>query len=126
MSLITGFSTSSVLFFASWILFASYMWAMLCLLICVSPPITCNAVQVLLNQDDVEELKSENRILRPLDEGGREVNRIKPNPSLRIQPVFLDPGPSRKPAKGKQSNKGGLSKGLCMEITGRVQHDRMN
>ncbi|KAI5569042.1 hypothetical protein BDE02_12G052400 [Populus trichocarpa] len=82
--------------------------------------------KVLLNQDDVEELKSENRILRPLDEGGREVNRIKPNPSLRVQPVFLDPGPSRKPAKGKQSNKGGLSKGLCMEITGRVQHDRMN
>lgn len=79
--------------------------------------------KVLLNQDDVEELKSENRILRPLDEGDREVNRIKPNPSLRVQPVFLDPGPSRKPAKGKQSNKGGLSKGLCMEITGRVQHD---
>ena len=87
------------------------------------PPITCNAVQVLLNQDDVEELKSENRILRPLDEGDREVNRIKPNPSLRVQPVFMDPGPSRKPAKGKQSNKGGLSKGLCMEITGRVQHN---
>ena len=85
------------------------------------PPLTCNAVQVILNRDEVEELESENRLLRPLDEGDREANRIKPNPSLRIQPVFLDPGPIRKPAKGKQSNKGSLSKGLCLEITGRVQ-----
>ncbi|KAF9671476.1 hypothetical protein SADUNF_Sadunf12G0051700 [Salix dunnii] len=79
--------------------------------------------KVILNRDEVEELESENRLLRPLDEGDREANRIKPNPSLRIQPVFLDPGPIRKPAKGKQSNKGSLSKGLCLEITGRVQHD---
>lgn len=79
--------------------------------------------KVILNRDEVEELESENRLLRPLDEGDREVNRIKPNPSLRIQPVFVDPGPIRKPAKGKQSNKGSLSKGLCLEITGRVQHD---
>lgn len=86
------------------------------------PPLTCNAVQVILNRDEVEELESENRLLRPLD-GDREANRIKPNPSLRIQPAFLEPGPIRKPAKGKQSNKGSLSKGLCLEITGRVQHD---
>ncbi|KAJ6672511.1 THYROID RECEPTOR INTERACTING PROTEIN RELATED [Salix viminalis] len=79
--------------------------------------------KVILNRDEAEELESENRLLRPLDEGDREVNRIKPNPSLRIQPVFVDPGPIRKPAKGKQSNKGSLSKGLCLEITGRVQHD---
>ncbi|KAJ6765160.1 TRANSCRIPTION REGULATOR/ ZINC ION BINDING PROTEIN [Salix koriyanagi] len=79
--------------------------------------------KVILNRDEVEELESENRLLRPLDEGDRELNRIKPNPSLRIQPVFVDPGPIRKPAKGKQSNKGSLSKGLCLEITGRVQHD---
>ncbi|KAF5477031.1 hypothetical protein F2P56_003710 [Juglans regia] len=76
--------------------------------------------KVLLNEDEVSEIESENRILRPRDE--REVNRIKPNPSIRVQPVFLDPGSTKKPDKGKQPNKG-LTKGLCLEITGRVQHD---
>ncbi|CAI8610045.1 unnamed protein product [Vicia faba] len=82
--------------------------------------------KVLLNQDEVSESKSDNRILRAPDE--REVNRIKPNPTLKIQPVFVDLGFSKKSAndrqanKGKQSNKG-LNKGLCLEITGRVQHD---
>ncbi|XP_030937162.1 activating signal cointegrator 1 [Quercus lobata] len=76
--------------------------------------------KVLLNEDDVSELESENRILRPPDE--REVNRIKPNPTLRVQPVFVDPGPSKKPDKGRQPNKG-LTNGICLEITGRVQHD---
>ncbi|XP_040987987.1 activating signal cointegrator 1 [Juglans microcarpa x Juglans regia] len=76
--------------------------------------------KVLLNEDEVSEIESENRILRPRDE--REVNRIKPNPSLRVQPVFLDPGSTKKPDKGRQPNKG-LTKGLCLEITGRVQHD---
>ncbi|KAK7330365.1 hypothetical protein VNO77_24557 [Canavalia gladiata] len=76
--------------------------------------------KVLLNEGDVSELQSDNRILRPPDE--REVNRIKPNPTLRIQPVFVDLGFGRKSTKDKQSHKG-LSKGLCLEITGRVQHD---
>ncbi|KAI4336001.1 hypothetical protein L6164_014583 [Bauhinia variegata] len=78
--------------------------------------------KVLLNEDEVSELQSDNRILRPPDE--REVNRIKPNPTLRIQPIFVDPGLSKKPAKDRdrQQNEG-LSKGLCLEITGRVQHD---
>ncbi|GAU38742.1 hypothetical protein TSUD_208530 [Trifolium subterraneum] len=84
--------------------------------------------EVLLNQDEVLESQSDNRLLRAPEE--REVNRIKPNPSLKIQPVFVDLGFSKKsvPAndrqanKGKQSNKG-LNKGLCLEITGRVQHD---
>ncbi|KAG7954873.1 hypothetical protein I3843_11G042800 [Carya illinoinensis] len=76
--------------------------------------------KVLLNEDEVSDIESENRILRPRDE--REVNRIKPNPSLRVQPVFLDPGSTKKPDKGRQPNKG-LTKGLCLEITGRVQHD---
>ncbi|KAJ4824217.1 hypothetical protein Tsubulata_013077 [Turnera subulata] len=78
--------------------------------------------KVMLNQDDVSELESENRILRPSDDKEREVNRIKPNPNLRIQPIFLDPGPSKKPAKDKQPTKN-LATGLCLEITGRVQHD---
>lgn len=77
-------------------------------------------LQVLLNEDEVSELQSDNRILRPPDE--REVNRIKPNPTLKIQPVFVDLGFSKKSAKDRQSNKG-LGKGVCLEITGRVQHD---
>ncbi|XP_059640396.1 uncharacterized protein LOC132282668 [Cornus florida] len=76
--------------------------------------------KVLMNEDDVLESEMENRILRPPDE--REVNRIKPNPNLKIQPIFLDPSPSRKPVKGNNSNKG-LSNGLCLEISGRVQHN---
>ncbi|KAK2664038.1 hypothetical protein Ddye_002612 [Dipteronia dyeriana] len=80
--------------------------------------------KVLLNQDEASELESENRILlRPQDE--REVNRIKPNPSLQVQPIFIDPGVTKKqPVKGKkQTNRYLPSGGLCLEITGRVQHD---
>lgn len=73
-----------------------------------------------MNEDEVSELESENRILRPPDE--REVNRIKPNPMLKVQPVFVDLGPSKKSGRGKQPNKS-LTGGLCLEITGRVQHD---
>lgn len=39
-----------------------------------------------------------------------------------MQPIFIDPGPIEKPPKGKRSGKG-LSKALCLEISGRVQHD---
>lgn len=74
----------------------------------------------MVNEDEVSELESKNRILRPLDE--RETNRIKPNPTLRVQPVFMDPRPSRKPNKGKQLNKR-LKNGMRLEITGWVQHD---
>lgn len=82
--------------------------------------------KVLLNQDEVSESQPDNRILRAPDE--REVNRIIPNPTLKIQPVFVDLGFSKKSANDRQANKGkqsdkGLSKGLCLEITGRVQHD---
>ena len=59
--------------------------------------------------------------MRPPDE--REINRIKPNPTLQVQPIFIDPGPSEKLHKDKRSGKG-LNKGLCLEISGRVQHDR--
>uniref|UniRef100_A0A5B6YN00 Putative activating signal cointegrator 1 n=1 Tax=Davidia involucrata TaxID=16924 RepID=A0A5B6YN00_DAVIN len=76
--------------------------------------------KVLMNEDEVSELEMENRILRPPDE--REANRIKPNPTLKVQPIFMDPGTSRKPVKGNHLNKG-LSRGLCLEISGRVQHD---
>ncbi|KAL1108432.1 hypothetical protein V6Z11_D03G109600 [Gossypium hirsutum] len=77
--------------------------------------------KVLLNEDEISELESENRILlRPPDE--REANRIKPNPNLKLQPVFLSPVPSKKGSKSKQPSKSPVS-GLCLEITGRVQHD---
>ncbi|TQD79173.1 hypothetical protein C1H46_035211 [Malus baccata] len=75
--------------------------------------------KVLVNEDEASEVESESRILRPQDE--KEVNRIKPNPSLKVQPVFVDPGPSKKPIQGRKANKT-LTKGLCLGITGRVQH----
>lgn len=70
--------------------------------------------------EDASELEPHNNIMRPPDE--REVNRIKPNPSLQVHPVFVDPGPRDKSSKGRTSNKA-VSKGICLEITGRVQHD---
>lgn len=81
----------------------------------------CLFLQVLVNEDEVSELQSDNRILRPPDE--RAVNRIKPNPTLKIQPVFVDLGFNKRSAEDRQSNKG-QSRGLCLEITGRVQHDK--
>lgn len=92
-----------------------------CLCIGAFPLLIYKHLQVMLNEDEVSELESENRILlRPPDE--REVNRIKPNPTLRVQPIFIDPGVTKKPVKGKQANRC-LPNGLCLEITGRVQHD---
>ncbi|KAL8153593.1 hypothetical protein V2J09_011353 [Rumex salicifolius] len=77
--------------------------------------------KVMFNEDDIHKLDSENSILRPPDE--REVQRVKPNPTLKIKPIFINPGPSQKSEKkGKPLNKG-LSRGLCLEISGRVQHD---
>ncbi|XP_010258368.1 PREDICTED: activating signal cointegrator 1 [Nelumbo nucifera] len=76
--------------------------------------------KVVMNEDEASELELDNRILRPRDE--RELNRIKPNPTGRIQPVFVDPGPGRKPSVGKQKNSR-PSNGLCLEISGRVQHE---
>ena len=71
-----------------------------------------------MNEDEVSELKSEDRILRPPDE--REVNWIKPKLTLKVQPVYMDP----KPDKGRQPNKA-LTNSLCLKIIGRVQlqHD---
>lgn len=77
--------------------------------------------QVLVNEDEVSEQGTENRILRPPDE--RELNRIKPSPNLKVQPIFMDPGPTKNSVKGRQPSKNRTS-GLCLEITGRIQHDR--
>uniref|UniRef100_A0A1D1ZJU2 Activating signal cointegrator 1 n=1 Tax=Anthurium amnicola TaxID=1678845 RepID=A0A1D1ZJU2_9ARAE len=75
--------------------------------------------KVLVNEDEASELKSEHRILRPLE--NRESNRIRPNPTARLQPIFVDTSSVSKSEKGKQRAR--LSKGLCLEISGRVQHD---
>ncbi|KAF8015006.1 hypothetical protein BT93_H0714 [Corymbia citriodora subsp. variegata] len=77
--------------------------------------------KVLFNEDEVSEMESRSSILKPPDE--REMNRIKPNPTLQIQPIFIDPGRMKKPDKGKVPNKS-LKSGLCLEISGRVQHER--
>ncbi|XP_047316828.1 activating signal cointegrator 1 isoform X2 [Impatiens glandulifera] len=81
--------------------------------------------KVLINEDDTSELETNNHILRPLKD--REINRIKPNPFLEIQPVYIDPGnKKRTPTKRENSknNKGSSSSNMCFEISGRVQHDQ--
>ncbi|XAR50059.1 hypothetical protein NMG60_11004284 [Bertholletia excelsa] len=76
--------------------------------------------KVVMNEDEVSESDLENRILRPPDE--REANRIKPNPTVKIQPIFIDRGHGRSPpVKGNRLNKSPQS-GMCLEISGRVQH----
>lgn len=72
-----------------------------------------------MNEDEISKEFQNSLLLRPADE--REANRIKPNPNLTVQPVFVDPGPSKKSNKG--SLRTGISNGLCLEISGRIQHD---
>lgn len=74
--------------------------------------------KVLLNKDEAAELQK-GILSRPAEE--KEATRIRPNPNLKVQPVFVDPHP-RKTPKEKNDRKG-LRNGLCLEITGRVQHD---
>ncbi|KAL7098778.1 hypothetical protein ACP275_09G039800 [Erythranthe tilingii] len=74
--------------------------------------------KVLLNEDEASE-EMQNRILLRRPEEREEV-RIKPNPNLKIQPIFIDTS-TRKNVKDKSLNKG-LGSGLCLEISGRVQH----
>ncbi|KAF8052499.1 hypothetical protein N665_1553s0001 [Sinapis alba] len=80
---------------------------------------------VLLNEDDISELESRNRILGPGET--KNVNRIKPNPTAKLIPIFLEPGLNEKKpnmcSSSKRDNKKNRN-GLCLEITGRVQHDR--
>ncbi|XP_020575709.1 activating signal cointegrator 1 [Phalaenopsis equestris] len=75
--------------------------------------------KVILNKDEAAEMESEYRILRPAEE--REQNRIKPNPTVRVQPVFVNTGPNRKPDKMKLNAL--TANGFCLEKSGRVQHD---
>ncbi|XP_076947196.1 uncharacterized protein LOC143619054 [Bidens hawaiensis] len=79
--------------------------------------------KVLLNEDEALDQLEKSILLKPATE--REVNRIKPNPTLEIQPIFIDPSQGKKSVdvKGTHVRKG-ISTGLCLEISGRVQHDR--
>ncbi|MCD9641811.1 hypothetical protein HAX54_028256 [Datura stramonium] len=74
--------------------------------------------KVLLNKDEATELQN-GILFRPTEE--KEATRIKPNPNLKVQPIFVDPGPRKTPTE--KNNKKGPRNGLCLEITGRVQHD---
>lgn len=89
------------------------------ILIVTTMPFLIYILQVLINKDEASEELQNGILLRPV--GEKEATRIRPNPNLKVQPVFVDPGP-RKTSKAK-NNKKGPSNGLCLEITGRVQHD---
>ncbi|KAJ3677378.1 hypothetical protein LUZ60_003102 [Juncus effusus] len=81
--------------------------------------------KVVLNKDEASEQESDTSILRPSEEA--DLNRIKPNPTVKIQPVFVQTGPAKNSAKGKENKSKGkntrTSSGLCLGITGRVQSD---
>ncbi|KAK1427198.1 hypothetical protein QVD17_15881 [Tagetes erecta] len=76
--------------------------------------------KVLLNEDEASDELQQSILLKPANE--REVNRIKPNPTLEIQPIFIDPGNSKK--KGEMKSNHVRSTGMCLQVSGRVQHDR--
>ncbi|XP_075519491.1 uncharacterized protein LOC142553254 [Primulina tabacum] len=73
--------------------------------------------KVLLNGDDGSEELQNGIFLRPSNE--RDEIHIKPNPNLKIQPFFIDPGP--RTIKDNTLNKE-MGHGMCLEISGRVQH----
>ncbi|KAG6412274.1 hypothetical protein SASPL_124948 [Salvia splendens] len=73
--------------------------------------------KVLMNEDEASEEMQNSILLRPPE---KEDIRIKPNPHLKVQPIFIDPGPRKTPKERTLSK--GVSTGLCLEISGRVQH----
>ncbi|KAF8116574.1 hypothetical protein N665_0016s0005 [Sinapis alba] len=75
---------------------------------------TFDLVGLLLNEDDISELESRNRILGPPET--KNVNRIKPNPTAKLIPIFLDPVPNeKKPNMGSSSKRDNKKNrnGLC-------------
>ncbi|CAN6174305.1 unnamed protein product [Urochloa humidicola] len=78
--------------------------------------------KVILNKDGVTELETEHPIMRPSEEK-EQSHHIQPNPTIREQPVFVETGPMKpKTDRAKQSKRLGKN-GLCLEVTGRLQHD---
>eukprot|EP01018_Ginkgo_biloba_P038501 Gb_33235 [translate_table: standard] len=83
--------------------------------------------KVVMTEDEAAELETQSSILRPnpnFEE--RMCSRIKANPSIRENPVYIDTraamGANRSiPFKGKKPV--GFQVGVCLAISGRVQHD---
>uniref|UniRef100_A0A0D9XDN8 Uncharacterized protein n=1 Tax=Leersia perrieri TaxID=77586 RepID=A0A0D9XDN8_9ORYZ len=78
--------------------------------------------KVIVNKDDATVLESENRILRPPEEK-EQSHRIQPSPSIRDQPVFIETGPVKPKTDRVRQSKRLAKNGLCLEVTGRLQHD---
>ncbi|ERN11349.1 activating signal cointegrator 1 isoform X2 [Amborella trichopoda] len=75
--------------------------------------------KVVMNENEASELESQHFILRPaITPEEREANRIMPNPSIRVCPEYVDPGPSAR-VKPSTTQRGTL----CLDISGRVQYD---
>ncbi|KAL6655591.1 hypothetical protein ACP70R_006417 [Stipagrostis hirtigluma subsp. patula] len=78
--------------------------------------------KVILNKDGATELESEHPILRPSEEKDHN-HRIQPNPTIREQPVFIETGPVKPKTDRVKQSKRLAKNGLCLEVTGRLQHD---
>ncbi|KAL6846578.1 hypothetical protein ACP4OV_024026 [Aristida adscensionis] len=78
--------------------------------------------KVILNKDGATELESEHPIMRPSEEKDHS-HRIQPNPTIREQPVFIETGPVKLQTDRIKQSKRLAKNGLCLEVTGRLQHD---
>lgn len=78
--------------------------------------------KVILNKDEAGELESDQGIMRPAEEKD-QMHRIQPNPTIRDQPVFIETGPVKPRTDRVKQSKKLAQNGLCLEVTGRVQHD---
>ncbi|GAA0144247.1 transcription cofactor [Lithospermum erythrorhizon] len=74
--------------------------------------------KVLLNEDEASEGSHNRTMFQPAEV--KEAIRFKPNPTSKIQPVFVDPGPRKNVEENLNRYK---NNGICLEISGRVQHD---
>ncbi|KAF0915397.1 hypothetical protein E2562_036095 [Oryza meyeriana var. granulata] len=78
--------------------------------------------KVILNKDEATVLESEHRILRPPEEKDQS-HCIQANPTIREQPVFIETGPVKPKTDRVRQSKRLAKNGLCLEVTGRLQHD---
>ncbi|XP_051187852.1 uncharacterized protein [Lolium perenne] len=78
--------------------------------------------KVILNNDEAAEAESGQGIMRPLEQK-HQVQRIQPSPTTREQPFFIETGPVKPRTDRVKQNKKLTKNGLCLEVTGRVQHD---
>lgn len=76
--------------------------------------------KVIMNNESSDWESAGNRILGGQEE--TEKTRIKPNPTINIQPVFTKSESSRGQNENRHKR---ISNGLCLEISGRVQHDNL-